>query len=211
MEREPDTLYVLSLSYGKDSIASIEACKQLGYPLDAIIHGEVWFNDEISADLPPMLEFKKYADEVIKERYGLDVVHVCATWDGKKKHTAVSFTEPSSRQKRHAEYNMPEKKDVHTFTDFHTDAELGATASSKSMRLEKLTYCDIFYRRYANSKTKQGEIYGFPTRQKPTCQNELKAVALDKFRREQIYGYPTLKNRWCQEMKGQNTGLAKLF
>lgn len=78
IERQPNTIYVLSLSYGKDSIATLEACKQLGYPVDAVVHSEVWFNDEISADLPPMLEFKKYADKVIKERYGLDVTHICA-------------------------------------------------------------------------------------------------------------------------------------
>ena len=78
MERQPNTEYILSLSYGKDSIACLEAIKQLGYPLDRIIHAEIWATDTISADLPPMVEFKTYADRIIKERYGFDVEHICA-------------------------------------------------------------------------------------------------------------------------------------
>lgn len=84
MEREPNTVYILSLSYGKDSLACIEACKRLGYPLDRIVHAEVWATDTISADLPPMVEFKRRADEIIRERYGIEVEHVCAMKDGKK-------------------------------------------------------------------------------------------------------------------------------
>lgn len=78
MERTQNTQYVLSLSYGKDSIAAIEACFRLGYPIDRIVHAEIWATDTISADLPPMLEFKSKADAIIKARYGLTVEHVCA-------------------------------------------------------------------------------------------------------------------------------------
>ena len=75
MERQPNTEYVLSISYGKDSIACLEAIYQLGLPLDRIVHAEVWATDTIPADLPPMVEFKKKADQIIKERYGLEVEH----------------------------------------------------------------------------------------------------------------------------------------
>ncbi len=71
--------HVLSLSYGKDSLACLEACKLLGYPIDRVIHAEVWATDTIPADLPPMVEFKRHADRIIKERYGLTVEHVAAT------------------------------------------------------------------------------------------------------------------------------------
>lgn len=81
-----DTQYVLSLSYGKDSLACLEAIKLLGLPLDRIIHSEVWATDTIPADLPPMIEFKSKADKIIKQRYGLEVEHICATnKDGSKK------------------------------------------------------------------------------------------------------------------------------
>ena len=79
MQREPNTEYILSLSYGKDSLACLEAIKQLGYPLDRIVHAEVWATDTIPADLPPMVEFKKKADTIILDRYGIKVEHICAT------------------------------------------------------------------------------------------------------------------------------------
>ena len=66
---------VLSLSYGKDSMACLGAIEQLGWPLDRIVTADVWATDTIPADLPPMVEFKDYADKVIKERYGIEVEH----------------------------------------------------------------------------------------------------------------------------------------
>lgn len=70
--------YVLSLSYGKDSLACLGAIEKLGWPLDRIVHAEIWATDTIPADLPPMLEFKQRADAIIKERWGIEVEHVCA-------------------------------------------------------------------------------------------------------------------------------------
>ena len=67
---------VLSLSYGKDSLARLGAIEELGWPLDRIIHAEVWATDTIPADLPPMMEFKAKADAIIKERWGIEVEHV---------------------------------------------------------------------------------------------------------------------------------------
>lgn len=63
----------------------LEAIHRLGYPLDEIIHVEIWATDTISANLPEMQTFKAHADRIIKERYGLDVQHVCARYpDGSK-------------------------------------------------------------------------------------------------------------------------------
>lgn len=76
--------YVLSLSYGKDSLACLGAIEELGWPLDRIIHAEVWATDTIPADLPPMVEFKAKADAIIKTRWGIEVEHVCAMKDGEK-------------------------------------------------------------------------------------------------------------------------------
>lgn len=71
--------YILSLSYGKDSLACLGAIEQLGLPLTRIVHAEVWATDTILADLPPMVEFKAKADEIIKERWGIEVEHVSAS------------------------------------------------------------------------------------------------------------------------------------
>lgn len=71
--------YVLSLSYGKDSLACLGAIEKLGWPLDRIVTAEVWATDDIPADLPPMVEFKSKADAWIKDRYGIEVEHIFAT------------------------------------------------------------------------------------------------------------------------------------
>lgn len=68
--------HILSLSYGKDSLACLGAIEQLGWPLDRIVHAEVWATDTIPADLPPMVEFKAYVDATIKERWGITVEHI---------------------------------------------------------------------------------------------------------------------------------------
>ncbi len=70
--------YICSLSYGKDSIVIPEICKRHGLPLDRIVHVEIMATPEIHSDLPPMLEFKKKADAIIKERYGIEVEHIHA-------------------------------------------------------------------------------------------------------------------------------------
>ena len=76
--------HILSLSYGKDSLACLGAIEELGWPLDRIVHAEVWATDMIPADLPPMVEFKAKADKIIKERWGIEVEHVCTIRKGQK-------------------------------------------------------------------------------------------------------------------------------
>ena len=70
--------HILSLSYGKDSIACFGACELLGWPIDRVVTAEVWATDTIPADLQPMVEFKAKADKIIMERYGIEVEHVRA-------------------------------------------------------------------------------------------------------------------------------------
>lgn len=70
--------YILSLSYGKDSLACLGAIDALGWPLTRIIHAEVWATETIPADLPPMVDFKVEADKIIKDRWGIEVEHVTA-------------------------------------------------------------------------------------------------------------------------------------
>ena len=67
--------HIASISYGKDSLAMLEAIKLLEWPLDRIITVDVWATPTIPADLPPMVEFKDKADRIIKERYGIEVEH----------------------------------------------------------------------------------------------------------------------------------------
>lgn len=73
--------HILSLSYGKDSLACLGAIEELGWPLDRIVHAEVWATDTIPADLPPMVAFKSKADRIIKERWGIEVEHITGNYD----------------------------------------------------------------------------------------------------------------------------------
>lgn len=70
--------YTLALSYGKDSLACLGAIKLLSLPLTRIVHAEIWFDDNIPADLPPMVEFKSKADWIIYQQYGIKVEHIKA-------------------------------------------------------------------------------------------------------------------------------------
>lgn len=93
--------HIASISYGKDSLAMLEVIHRLGYPLDEIVHAEIWATDTISANLPPVVEFKRHADRIIKERYGLDVRHVCAVnEDGSKRTFEQMFYRVPPRRKK---------------------------------------------------------------------------------------------------------------
>lgn len=150
--------YVLSLSYGKDSLACLEAIKLLGLPLDRIIHAEVWATDTIPADLPPMVEFKAKADTIIKERYGITVEHISAV--ERERERDGYPTRDSSTSDLTVE-NTPGKS-----TDSLWYEEHGVTQGSKyklSTQLQKATYERMFYH-VPNRRNglKQGTIKGFP-------------------------------------------------
>lgn len=123
IERKPNTEYILSLSYGKDSIACLFAIEQLGWPLDRIVHAEVWATDAIHADLPPMVDFKAKADAIIRERWGIEVEHVCAMRDGKKLTYEDLF------------YHIPVKKcKSGGYTDSRWSEGIGVRATSNDQR-----------------------------------------------------------------------------
>lgn len=163
------TEYVLSLSYGKDSIACLEAIKLLGLPLDRIVHAEVWATDTIPADLPPMVEFKAKADRIILERYGIEVEHLCAV-----------------RERESASKNTSIGKDVtDKSTAFPRSKETGVPQTSKpefSTELEKVTYEKLFYhipKRRTGGEQYEGLFKGFPLQRNPWC---------NKLKTEYIYG-----------------------
>ena len=176
MEREPNTIYTLSLSYGKDSIASIEACKQLGYPIDRIIHAEIWATDDISADLPPMVEFKKKADAIIKERYGIEVEHVCATAkDGSKQtYEKIFYRIPKRRKGSEAIQGTPK----------------GYPKTTGSW-CKKLKIDAMPRERERESKS--------------TASPKSKGIGVPRTSRNKRYGFPTLQAKWCSGMLKQNT------
>lgn len=64
----------------------LEVIKSRGLPLDRITTTDVWATDTISANLPPMEEFKARMDQRIWDMYHIEVEHLCArNKDGSKK------------------------------------------------------------------------------------------------------------------------------
>ena len=71
--------FIASISYGKDSLKMLDVIKSRGLPLDRIITYDVWATENILAEFPEVTEFKKKMDIYIKEKYGIEVEHFCAT------------------------------------------------------------------------------------------------------------------------------------
>ncbi len=188
MKREPNTEYILSLSYGKDSIACLEAIKKLGYPLDRIIHAEVWATDTIPADLPPMVEFKAYADKIIKDKYGIEVEHICAVRGVRNLPTKFNSITGLTQE---------ETKIESMVSPIHS--EHGVIVDSKLMpcqELEKVTYEKLFYHIPNRRKktTSGGETpLGFPIPRGTWCNSNLKiaAIRVSNLNRQRELVYPT--------------------
>ena len=96
MRKMKNQEYVLSLSYGKDSLACLGAIEELGLPLNRIVHAEVWATDTIHADFPEMVEFKSKADKIIKERYGIEVEHFRADVTYEEQFYKMRFNKKSN-------------------------------------------------------------------------------------------------------------------
>lgn len=164
MTSDSNTQYVLSLSYGKDSLACLEAIRLLGLPLDRIVHAEVWANDTILADLPPMVEFKKKADKIIKERYGVEVEHICAMKNGEKlTYEKIFYHVPKRRESnRRIPNNVAPTLQLKTQTEsdigFDTVFREGQCRSAKA----------------GSKRVPSTNIYGFPIIRGIWCNTQLK-------------------------------------
>lgn len=164
--------HILSLSYGKDSIACLEACKLLGYPIDRVIHAEVWATDTIPAELPPMIEFKAKADRIIKKRYGLTVEHITAERERERSCHLLNSSTPYTRKERTKE----------RYTDSQSSSEEHGVIQCSKSDLSILTYERMFYTVPKNRKDPQyeGKPTGFPMLRKPWCNSKLKVNILTK-------------------------------
>lgn len=111
------------MSYGKDSIACLYAIRELGWPLDRIVHAEVYATDDIPADLPPMVEFKKVADEIIKREFGIQVEHLYATRNGEKlTYEKLFYHVPKRKTQDFSKKNL-ERRGLTVGNDAEGDAE----------------------------------------------------------------------------------------
>lgn len=183
MEREPNTQYILSLSYGKDSLACLAAIEQLGLPLDRIVHAEVWATDTISADLPPMVEFKKKADAIIKELWGIEVEHICAmAKDGTKQTYEKLF------------YHVPKRKYI---KDLPQGTTLGFPLSVKAWCNDKLKVKALD----SIANTIGGQSLDSVRKQSRDSQTSEHSTAKTSKSDHRILGFPIIKGNWCTALK----------
>lgn len=75
---------IFSLSFGKDSMATIILAAEQGIPIDRVLYADIKFNDEISGEHPIMAEWIPTAEKKLKELFGVTVDHV---------YSGVSFYE----------------------------------------------------------------------------------------------------------------------
>lgn len=162
MERQTNTQYVASISYGKDSLAMLEAISTLDYPLDRIVTAQVWATDDIPADLPEMYEWKCKADVAIKARWGIEVEHLTATKNGEKWTYEKQFY--STRQGNHKWRKTPASGGGVILSGSLSRAQLGATADSS------------------------GVLYGFPIVRGAWCNSKLKMAPMQVFLRAPARG-----------------------
>lgn len=186
-----DKTYIASLSYGKDSMGMLHVVKDvLDWPLDRIITADVWATDTIPADLPPMWEFKKYADSEIKRRWGIEVEHFCAMRkDGTRNNYDKQFYQKVGDKRLDARlhewhdlkkcHNDDGMKDIYGFP-MTIRAWCNSHLKIAALNEAKKTYEDIFCRVRSKGQ-RQGEIVGFPVLGRPEC-NELKRSVFNRIK-----------------------------
>ena len=175
-EERENTEFVINLSYGKDSLAAIHvAVDILKIPiwLIRIVHAEVWATDTIPADLPPVVEFKRWADGFIKGCWGLTVEHVCATRGWKDTYSRQFYDCFGSGKNEGCRKGFPFQK------------------GSWCKRLKYGHEIDL--REYLLSHPAEGigggrTIYGFPMVKGNWCTSDLKTAAVKKLRALQPSG-----------------------
>lgn len=80
--------YVLSLSYGKDSMALLLEVLRRKMPLDYVIFCDIKFNHCISGEHPLMAEWIPKAEKILKNNFDINVIHLTA----KKNFTEQFYT-----------------------------------------------------------------------------------------------------------------------
>ncbi len=70
--------YILSLSFGKDSMALLIKIKEMNLPVDEVIFCDIKFSDEISGEMPLMAEWIPTAEKILLEKFNIKVTHLTA-------------------------------------------------------------------------------------------------------------------------------------
>ena len=70
--------YILSLSYGKDSMALLLEVLKRHLPLHYVIFCDIKFDANTSGEHPLMAEWIPQAEKILKDKFGVEVIHLTA-------------------------------------------------------------------------------------------------------------------------------------
>lgn len=197
-----ETEYIARISYGKDSLKMLDVIHSRGLPLDRITTTDVWATDTISANLPPVEEFKARMDERIFQLYGIKVEHLCArNPDGSKKtyeqmfyHVPVRRSQTLNVERERERAGSGREQSV----DSPTCGTVGVSQTSSGLPLYRM----------------QGTITGFPPNTRYNWCQKLKipsgdwdqgmatvqqtSAVVPTSQDTGINGFPTLWVPWCR-------------
>lgn len=95
--------YVLSLSFGKDSMAMLIEVLKRKLPLDYVVFCDIKFNDKISGEHPLMAEWIPKAEQILLDRFGVNIIHLTA----KKNFTEQFYTVKQKGNHKGRRYGFP--------------------------------------------------------------------------------------------------------
>ena len=178
--RQPNTLYIASVSRGKDSTAMLRAIQLMGWPLDGIVSVDVWFDDDTPAELPPMVAFKDEWDKKCLEAFGIPVTRVCATKRERERERAESG-ECHSR----ATYScyFYRKRGDGKFCGNIVGFPMQRNGWCKKLKYEQVDICGVFLQdKPKERKNTQEQIQRFPNARRQLVQHNVKSFPLTSAR-----------------------------
>ena len=203
---DENTICVACISYGKDSLAMLRAIKHLGLPLHRIVHTEVWATQTISADLPPMVEFKKKADKIIKDLYGIEVEHICAT---KKPLNSQSVNVERESYEDIFYHKLDKGNHIGNIKGF--PCKIGEWCKhlkyDGKVDIRRYILSEIQDRQGRKEGRKEGNAYGFATHHNIYCRGELKNIRLPDATRELVSIKPQATRTDFQSQSAEVNGV----
>ena len=186
--------YIARISYGKDSLKMLDVIFTRNLPLDRITTTDVWATDTVSANLPPMEEFKARMDERIWHLYRVDVEHLCArNKDGSKNTYEQMFYHVPNRRSQTGQVERERERRATARLDtgipgsrsavvsIYTQAEFQATECRERLP-DSLPTPDTTTARSSSLCRQQG----FPAQISPWCRK----LKIDKVKTPPLHGAP---------------------
>ena len=187
--------YIARISYGKDSLKMLDVIKSRGLPLDRITTTDVWATDTISANLPPIEEFKAKMDQKIWDLYHIEVEHLCAmNKDGSKRTYEQMFYHVPVRRSHSVQVEREREREVQRRLHSRLPGPVAPVVSGGSQTtcqekcrdqlLDSQSLSAVEHGVKRSSYATWGKIKGFPLNTGVTWCQHLKSRAVSIFSSE---------------------------